>query len=145
MVKSLHRLAGLFTMLVLPLSPLGCGDDDGGGGSSTFNCTLSPGIWRATYTLRAGSDRDCEQIPERTLQIGGLSGSAGSESSCPEGCTCSSRSNDTTCSSSFDQSCDLGDLNCEFRFESSIFGRGVCDVSTDIDCTFDITVAWETP
>ena len=130
-------------ILVALMVPSACADD----GTAAFDCTLKSGLWRAKYTLRAGSSSDCDQVPDRTIQIGGLSGSAGDSSTCDLGCSCTSNSNDTSCSSTYVKTCDPEFSNsCDFHFESATAGRGVCVISDfDISCTVDIVVTWEAP
>ena len=128
----------LFLAVVSPLlAVVGCGDDSG-----SFCNQVKNGLWRIQYTLRAGSDAGCSSPGERTLAIDN-SDSSGAPT-CDTGCTCSRNSSADECSAEFETSCPAYTQNCTFDFTSTTTLRGLCDVSSNtLDCTVDITGAWE--
>lgn len=132
-------LFALVLALPLVLASTGCADDDTGCPS------LRPGIWRAKYTLRAGSDSACQSIPDRTIELEGSSDLSGDSTlSCESGCTCNQRSDPDTCTFESSSFCTDFGQSCTYELIDRTTVRAACEAFNDTtDCTVDIAITWE--
>ena len=116
--------------LCLSLHLVGCADDDD-------TCFISPGIWR----IEATSDRpECPEV-NKTLRIQSLDTFTGAPWHGAGCMTTTTGSHDpAACSVRTDVDCDGDTWTEKYTFDTPTTGSGS---ASDIPCTYDITLTWE--
>ena len=124
--------------LLFPIIAAACADDDSGSCPSR-----KEGLWRMKWTLRSGSSSACT-VPDESTSIYKASDSNGTSLTCSSGCSCSTESHPSSCTTDMTQVCSGYTFSCTNVVTSPTLLLGVCDVDTaSASCTYDISISWE--